>query len=254
MSWYDDLYNGYDRYMWGGMLPGGSNSDDPARTGGEYAGIDRNNFNLPGYDQIQGRYDNYLKGIDSRSAPQITDTSAFAQQQQGLANLLSDRANGRGASVADLQMQRGLDQANAAQRQMMASASPSNSAMAMRLAGQNMGANDMDMTGQAAIARAAEANMAAGSLGSVLQGARGLDESRYAQNAQLQQNQYGIDDSARAGMLGGSLNAAQAQQQGGISYEGNRTSRYGSTLGVPTQGEQYMGMLTGLGKSLMGGA
>lgn len=268
MSWYGDLYAGIDRYGWGGLLPGGSDSDDPARTGGEYEGVDRNNFNLPGYDAIQGRYGGYLNDIDQRGAPQVgpyerAAASGFAGDQRGLATLLGARARGEGG-VADLQMQAGLDRANQAQRQMMAGANPSNRAMAMRVGSQNMAANDMDMAGQAAIARAAEANAAANSLGSVLAAGRGADESlnmfnagqqnqRQFQNAQLQQNQYGINDAARQGLLSGSLNAAQAQQQGGMNYEQNRTSRFGSVLGVPTQGEQFVSQMQGLGKTLLMG-
>jgi hypothetical protein len=252
-----DAYNSWDKSAWGGYLPGGAGPNDPARTGGEYGGVDRNNFNLPGYDDMQARYGGYLNQVDQRAAPQIgqfrdAGASSMAGQQRGLADLLMDRAQGRGPSLADMQMKRGFDQANQAQMSMMAGARPGNAAMAMRLGSQNMAANDMDLTGQGAYARAAEANAAANSLGGVLASGRSADENlnmfnagqqnqRQSQNAQLQQNQYGIDDNARAGLLGGSFGAAQAQQQGGMNYEQNRAGRFGAVLGVPTNSEVLMG-------------
>lgn len=254
-----------------GYLEDGYHSvmDSLDRTKNDYSGLDRNNFDLPGYQGMQDRYSGYLNQVDSRGTPQVgpysqAAASGMAGQQRGLADLLMDRAQGRGASLADMQMQRGFDQANQAQRQMMAGARPSSAAMAMRLGSQNMAANDMDLTGQAAMARAAEANGAANSLGGVLASGRSADENlnmfnagqlntRESQNAQLRQNQYGIDDAARAGLLGGSLTAAQAQQQGGMGYEQNRTSRYNATLGVPTQGETLFNGLKGLGTALVGG-
>jgi len=37
------------------------------------------------------------------------------------------------------------------------------------------------------------------------------------------------------------------QQQGGMGYEGQRTQRFGGMMGAPTQNEQTLGMLQGLG-------
>jgi hypothetical protein len=265
----EDAYGRVDDSIFGGALPGGHNPGDPARSGGPYEGIDRSNFDMPGYQGIQDRYTNYLNGIDSRGAPTIGQyqnaaASGFAGDQRGLAQLLSDRANGRGVSVADLQMQQGFDRANQAQRSMMAGATPNNRALALRLGSQNMAANDMDLAGQAALARAQESQMAASNLGAVLAQGRGADENlnmfnagqqnqRTGQQAQMQQNQYAINDQARGGLLSGSLQAAQAQQQGGQNYEQNRTSRFGAVLGVPTLQEQQTAAITGLGKGLMMG-
>ena len=261
MSWYGDLYDTYDKYLWGGLLPGGEEPGDPSRSGGPYEGVDRGNFNLPGYDQVQDRYGNYLNQVDNRHAPHLNPWAEQAQQsefrpQQGqLANLLMDRAQGRN-SVAELQLHQGTDLANQAQRSFMASARPSNAAMAMRLGSQNMAGNDMALSGQAALARAQEANMAANSLGGVLAQGRGADEGlnmfntgamnqRATDLAHLQQQQTALDDQARSGLLGGSLQAAQSQQQGGEAYEQNRTQRYGAAMGVPTNGEVFMGGITG---------
>lgn len=247
---------------------GGLGLGDPARSGGQYEGLDRNNFNLPGYDGMQDRYGNYLNKVDNRDAPQIGNyqtagQSGFRGRQDQLANLLMDRAQGNN-SVAEQQLHQGLDLANQQQMSLMAGARPSNTAMAMRLGGQNMANNDMGLTGQAALARAQEAQMAANSLGGVLAQGRGADEGlnmfnagqnnqRQFGQAQMDQNQMGINDAARQGLLGGSLSAAQLQQQGGTSYESNRTQRYGAALGVPTQGEVLLGGLTGAIKAGMAG-
>jgi len=256
-----DGYDAFDKYSFGGLLPGGEGVNDPARNGGPYEGVDRNNFNLPGYDQQQGRLSGYLSQVDGRAAPNIgafqsAGRSGFAGQQGQLANMLMDRAQGNN-SVAALQLQQGLDAANQQQRSLMASARPGNVGMAMLAGGQNMANQSMGITNQAALARAQEAQMAANSLGGLLAQGRGADEGlnmfnagqqnqRTGQQAQMNQQQYAMNDAARLGYLGQSLQAAQAQQQGGMNYEQNRTSRYGAAMGVPTNGEVLMGGITGL--------
>jgi hypothetical protein len=256
-----DAYNSWDQTAWGGMLPGGAGPNDPSRAGGEYSGVDRNNFNLPGYDDQQARLGGYLGQVDSRTAPQIGDyeraqQSGFRGQQGQLANLLMDRANGNN-SVAEQQLRQGLDASNRSQMAFMAGARPTNAAMAMRLGSQNMAGNAMGMTGQAALARAQEANMAANSLGGVLAQGRGADENlgmfnagqqnqRTFGQAGMNQQQMAINDAARAGYLGQSLAAAQAQQQGGMNYEQNRAGRFGAVLGVPTNEEVLLGGISSL--------
>lgn len=242
--------------------------DDPARSGGEYEGINRNNFNMPGYDQQQGRLSDYLGQVDARNAPHIdpyqqAGQSDFRGQQDQLAGMLMDRAKGNN-SVADMQMRQGLDAANQQQRSLMASARPSNVGMAMLTGSQNMANQAMGITGQAGLARAQEAQMAANSLGGLLASGRGADENLNMFNAGQQnqrtfgqagmnQQQMGMNDAARLGYLGQSLNAAQAQQQGGMNYEQQRTGRFGAVLGVPTKREELIGGLSGLVPFATGG-
>lgn len=274
MSFIDDLIGyGKDTYKdidrnFGGYLPGGVDSDDPYRTGGQYEGVDRANFDLPGYQQQQDRYGNYLSQVDGRQAPTVNpyergQQSAFAGDQRALASMLMDRARGNN-SVAELQLKQGADMANKQQMSMMAGARPHNAALAMMMGSQNMAGNMMGLSGATALARAQEAQQASQSLGQLLAQGRGADEAlstwnagqqnqRHSQNAQMQQQQYAIDDAARGNLLGGSLDAARAQQQGGAQYEQNRTQRYGAAMAAPTTGEVFMGGLQGLGKSLMGG-
>lgn len=241
---------------------------DPMRSGGEYEGIDRENFKVPGYDQQQSRLSGYLGGVDNRGAPQIGDfrtanQSSFRGNQGQLADMLMQRAQGKN-SVAELQAQQGMDAANAQQRSFMAGARPSNAAMAMRLGQQGMANSAMGIQGQAAVARANEALQASGMLGSVLAQGRGADEQlamwnagqqnqRTGQQAQMNQQQMALDDAARAGLLGQSIGLAGMEQQGGMNYEGNRTQRYAAALGVPTKREAIIGGISGLAGGLLGG-
>lgn len=240
---------------------------DPARTGGQYEGIDRTNFDLPGYAGQQGRLNGYLAGVDGRYAPDINthlgQQSGFRGQQQGLADLLMDRARGNN-SVAELQLRQGADMANQQAMSQAASARPQNTAMAQRLAMNNNATNMMGLSGATALARAQEAAMAQGQLGQVLGQGRSADEAMSMFNAsqqnqgdlsqaQLQQQQMSLNDQARQGLLGQSLQAAGMQQQGGMGYEQGRTQRYGAALGVPTNKEVLVGGITSLGGLLGGG-
>lgn len=151
-----------------------------------------------------------------------------AQAQRGQMQGISDRY-GRIAqgmdSISAEQLRQGLGQNQAAQMSMAAGAAPQNQAMAARNAMMNMSRQGMGMSGQAAMA--------------------GLQERRDALGAQAQMQgliQQGImgqrGQNLQAG-LGGTGMAMQGY--GGI--EGNRTSRYGAMLGVPTPAEQMTGMV-----------
>jgi hypothetical protein len=251
-----------------GALAGSALTGGLDRSNNEYAGVDRGNFDVPGYQGIQDRYGGYLNQVDNRGAPQIgayqnAGASSFAGDQHALANLLMDRAQGKN-SVAEQQLRQGLDVANQHQMAAAAGARPQNAAMAMRLASQNMAGNEMGMTGEAARARAQEAQQAAMGLGGVLAQGRGADEGlnmfnagqqnqRTGQQAAMNQNQMGINDAARNSLLGGSLQAAGLQQQGGMGYEQNRTDRFGAMLQQPTDTEKGIGLLGGLLKGAVGG-
>lgn len=212
----------------------------------QFQSTDRGNFNLPGYDQLKQQYGDYLGRVDSRTAPQLGNQSEFRDQQRELARGMFAAASGQGPSVAEQQMRQGLNAANAQARSMMAGASPSNAALAMRLGSQAMGRNAMGIAGQAGMARLQEQQMARNALGSLLGQARGQDDQRQLAQAQITQQQTAMDDAARQGLLGGSLSASEAQQRGGMGYEQVQASKYGAALGVPTGGEVVAGMATGL--------
>jgi len=138
--------------------------------------VDRQNFNLPGYGQMNQQLQDLYAGKDSMSQERLRQNTA----------------------------------ANMAQQQSMAAgAAPGNQAAAHLAAMQNSARINQGMTGQA--------------------------------------TQLGIGErqAAMQGMLG--LN--QAQQQGGMAYEGNRTARSGAQMQQPTKGEQLLGM--GMGAAQM---
>ena len=243
MGFWGDLWSGIDKNLAGGYLPGGADPNAPAAGGdSQYRDMNQDNFNLPGYQQQQDRYTNYLNGVDTRQAPTLGGPSQFAGSQSALADLLMQRAQGKN-SVAEQQLRQGADMANNQQMSMISGARPQNAALAMRLGSENASNTMMGLSGSTALARAQEAQMAAMGLGSVLQGARGLDEQRAMSQAEIQQRQMAMNDAARQGLLGGSLQTSLGQQQGMINYEGQRTQRYGAEVGQPSNSDQYVGGL-----------
>lgn len=227
MSFIDDLWGGISN-LWH-AVPGGAQAlGDSFERGGEYKGIDRSNFDLPGFAGIQDRYNGYLGNIDSRG------DSSFRGGQEQLAAMLMDRARGRGPSVAGETLRQQNELAQRQQLSMAAGANPSNSALAQRLASENMANQAVGLGGAAALARAAEANQAAGLLGNV-----------YGQGRQQDITAQAANDAARAELLRQGLAAAGLQQQGGMNYEQNRTARYGASMGQPTTSERILGGVLG---------
>jgi hypothetical protein len=241
---------------------GGPGTKLPSWLGGGPPGA--TNGTKDGYTQVQDRYQSYLDQVGGRQAPIIgpyerAGQSAVAGQQQSLADMLAARARGEN-SVAELQLRQAADQGMNQQRSLAAGARPGQSAMAARLASQNMGRMQAGLGQQAAIARAQEAQMAAMGLGGVLGNMRGSDDemARFnaAQNnqrefgqAQMNQNQMGMNDAANTALLGQSLNASGMQQQGGLTQEQIKAQRYQSALGIPTSGE----VMTSMGAGMLGG-
>jgi hypothetical protein len=89
--------------------------------------------------------------------------------------------------------------------------------------------------------------------GQFLQGARGQDDSQAQFNVDARLRQLGLNDQSQLSALQQRLQGQQMQQQGGISYEQNRSNRYNAQLGVPTSGEQLIGAASGLAKLKFGG-
>lgn len=245
----------------------GDAAGGPNRADNEFRDINRGNFDVPQYGDLQHRQSSYLSEVNHRGVPQIGEYERAAQsgvagQQQSLADLLMRRANGQD-SVSALQLRQGVDQGTAQQMAMAAGARPMSSAMAQRVAAQNAGRLTAGLAGQTALARAQEAQMAAQGLGAVLGGMRGSDDqlaqfnasqanSRTQSQAEMAQRQNAIDDAARNGLLGQSIDLAGMQQGGGIAYEGQRGQRFAGLMGNPTQEEKGMGALRDLG-GLFGG-
>lgn len=191
----------------------------------EFRDVNSDNFNLPGYQQ----------GYDQRGqlANQMSQQgSGFRDQQAGLMGQLQQRANGQGPSMADMQMQRGL-QGALAQQQALAASGRGNPAMAARQASMQSGNIASQMAGQGAMARAAEQQGAQGMLGQMLQGARGQDI-----------NQQQVNNQGQLSALQQQLQLQQLQQNGRMGYEQQRGNRFNSLTQTPTPQEAGLGMLS----------
>lgn len=165
-------------------VTGGLDSATESRGQNEFRDVNRANFELPNYWEQSATY---------------KDQVARLQQQ----------ANGQGPSLANMQMQRGL-QGALAQQQALAQSGRGNAAMAARQAAINSGNISQNIAGQATMARLAEQR----------------------QGQQMLQ-----------GALAGQLNLSRSRMDGTMGYEQQRGNRFNSLTQTPTQGENKKNML-----------
>lgn len=153
-------------------------------------------YNLPGYQDRQDR----LLGLAGQ-----TDDRQFRDQQQAALDMLMRSA--RGENSLAMEQARQLNEQNIAQqRSLAAGARPGQSAMAQRLAAQNVGRLNAGVAGQALQANLAERMGALGQLGGLSTQARGQDIDR------------------ALGLYGMELQNAGMQQQGAMGYQNARSS------------------------------
>lgn len=218
-------------------LFGGGKPENP------YADVNQANFNLPGFDQYMGDYNQALA-----NGPNLSGRSGFARDQRQLANMLMAQAKGAGPGqqLAAAQAQQMADRGAA---QQMAMAQASRGGMGA-LAGRNaamQAANIQSRAGEQAMMGGLQAQLGAqGQLGGVLQGARGQDISQNQFNANLQFQHQAEMMRQRAAMAG-------MQQQGMMGYEAARTGRYapwGAQNQGPTDFEKYLGAMGGLAQGV----
>lgn len=255
---------------------GGLLEDAFARPESQYDTMDRDNFNVPGYDALQNRYGDYLSSVANRDAPVLGSAaqaqhmgqsapSAFRDDQASLIQRLKDRLSGKDSLAAE-QFRQGADQIAATQASLARSGT-GNPAAAQRQAMMNASKAQQGAAGQAAQGRLAEMQQAGGLLGQTLAQGRGADEGlsmfnqgqgnavnmfNTGQTNQNVMNQAQVDlaargqnDAANLGLLGQSLQGAGMQQQGGMGYENNATTRYGIDMGVPTALDKALGATKG---------
>ncbi len=222
-----------------------------------YGGVDRNNFNVPGFEQSSNQYNKLAGQYGGRQAPQA-EYSDFRRQQQGLGGQLGREMRGNGIG-ANLIRNQARDQSLMNQRQQMsmaASARPGQSALASRQAMMNAGNANAQVGGQSANAIGQHQLGAMQNYGQFLQGARGADESLALGNVDARLRQLGMNDQSQLEALRQRLQLQGMQQQGGMGYENQRTARYGALMGAPTSQEQALGFLSGnlkAGMSMAGG-
>ncbi len=134
--------------------------------------------------------------------------------QMDALGLMRQAALGETPSVAQLQMQQGLDQAVRNQAAMAGSA---RGMSALALAQQNAASNTAMLNQQTAmdqsILRAQEMDAARGAYGGMATGIRGLDEQRSATQAGLEAQQRGLNDQYQLGMYGQAAGLMQSQVQ-----------------------------------------
>lgn len=217
-------------YDWLGERPGGPTSNVPNPT--------RSNFDTPG-GQARADQLNALAGsFGQRQAPQSADSAQFRGYQNDLASRLMGQVNGQD-SMANLALRQSTDQNIAQQRSMAAGAAPGNSAMAQRMAMQNIGNINQGFGSQAAMLGIQERNAAANSLAGLSGQARGQDLQNNQFNAGAQMQQTGMNDQAAAQARQQELANAQLRQQGNLAYEQNNTQRYGIDKAVPQQPSNF---------------
>jgi hypothetical protein len=184
--------------------------------------------------------------------------------------MMRDQAQGNRPSVAEMQMQRGLDQAIRSQQSMAASArGPAAMAMAQYGAGQNTAQLGQEVNAQAGQLRAQEMANALGMYGQMGTSMRGMDEQRALAQAQLEAQQRQMNDAYQMGMLGqanqvrlGAMNAGVQQQQmlanswnaaQGLDAQTNQNNannewkQYGAVIGGMQGGMQMGSGMGGMG-------
>ena len=214
---------------------------------------DRNNYNLPGYGDMQSQYGGLL-GQGPRGAPQAGQ-SGFRGDQRSLIDALRAQSEGRGAGQEIARQQAGqmTDRGLGQQLAMARSSRPGQSAMGARNAA--MASGQLQGAGaQAATMGGLQAQQSAfGQLGGAIQGARGQDLQRNLGNAQLQYQTMGLDDARQMELLRQQLAMNQSQQKGGWQYEGDQGSKYGYGMAQnkPSSYERLMGSAQGLGQAYL---
>lgn len=139
----------------------------------------------------------------------------IAGQQQGLADILRARAEGRGGpSLAELQLQQTLEQNRAAQAGALAAAGRSmNPAAAQRLLLQQGATMGQQAAGQGAILRAQEQLAAQTALGQQLAGMRGAETAGFGQAGQLGLGQEKLGVETQEAQKARELDVALANQR-----------------------------------------
>lgn len=180
--------------------------------------------------------------------------SGFRAGQQGLVDVLQRRVAGQAPSAAEMQLQRGGQQALAAQMAAAASQRGAPAGLVARQLGRGVAATQQDVNQQAAILRAQEQQAAEAQLAGVLQGARGQD-----QNLALQQAQMDLQNRIAQGQLTAQESMQRDQIMASLLATGMRMDQAqvlaNQQLAI-AQAELFTGVETGrvrVGQGIIGG-
>jgi hypothetical protein len=214
-----------------------------------YGGVNRDNFNLPGYQQQYNKYGALAGQYGNRAAP-TAGYSQFRGDQRAFGGQLAAEARGQGIGqqIVRQQAQQAANRAGQQQFAQAAGGPSSMAALSQRNAAMNAANAQSAVGGQAALAGGQMQLGAMGQYGSFLSDARGADESMGQFNARQRQQQMQLNQEGQLQALRDRLNASQMQQQGGMGYESARTARYGALMGKPTDTAVMAGGLADLAK------
>ncbi len=238
---------------WGDLKDWAGEQFDPTNPANNaYANVDQGNFNMPGFGARDAYTSQQMRGAQGRGAFSSDNNSTFRGDQMGLMQQMQGQYDNDASSYALARA--GQEQANARaqQRSLMASASPSNSAMMARVGSQNIGRSDMGIAGQGMMARLAEKQGLLGQMSGLSTSARGQDLQNNQFNAGMQQGNRNANDAYEQGMLGANMQNAGMQQSGMMNYEANRLGRFNTIAGQPTDAERVVKGIEG-GVQVIGG-
>jgi hypothetical protein len=159
-------------------------------------------------------------GQDKNGGAQIAmgQQDQWRQGQQSLAQHLADRVNGHGGSVAQEQMNQGMQQAINAQRSQAASARGINPALAARMSAQNQGNIMQQTAASGGLLRAQEQTQAEQSLAGLQSQARGQDMSIAHNQAQLNQQNMQNNQNLAGQYLQAGMGREESQQKANAQY------------------------------------
>lgn len=175
---------------------------------------------LPGYRTTA----EYLDAQRDAAAPpnvylDQTRSNQLRDQQMSLGQALANQANGIGPSLAQMQLQKGVNSNLAASMAMAASQRGMGRAAALR----GLGYQSADIRQQgaqdAAMLRLQEQQQAQNTLGQLLAGTRGQDMSEAGANLQAALTQRGMNDANRQYYTSQGLNLDQLQASLGMDWQ-----------------------------------
>lgn len=168
-----------------------------------------------GWDNKANEYGAQQQGLFNQGQVGMQQQMAARAQQQQAADLMMRRANGEAPSIAQMQGDRAMGQAVAAQASQMASArGPAGLALAQQNAGNNMANAQGDIAGQSMVAAAQERLAAEQAAFGAYSGLRGTDLSsaQTAFGAGAQSGQLGLSAGTLAANYAGMENQVRQNQ------------------------------------------
>lgn len=221
MAWYNsskELTNSFKNM--GNRITGGA-KDSGIMGMGQYKGstakIDETAFtDKSANDARRGEFANALKQSNARTGAKMdtAQSDQWRERQTGLADALKAQMDGKGGpSIAEMQMQKGLNQSLANSNSQAASMRGVNPAMALRMTQNNAAAQNQDMVGQTGMLRAQEQQAARDQYGQLTTGARGQDMDIAAANQNSTMNQRGMNDAQDRFIRSGQMQMDESDRQ-----------------------------------------